>query len=206
MIINTEWGAFGENGELDFIRTQWDYAIDSESINPGKQIFEKMISGKYMGEIVRRILEPLISSNELFQGLDGRENIYLKERFYTKYISLIESDPVGKYERCRKALNDLGIFGASDQDCSILRYICEKVSRRAGFMVSAGITALLKKMDYKDVVVAIDGSVYRYHPHFPNILKSRISQLMGSDYKFDLMLSQDGSSRGAAFVAAALFH
>ena len=29
-------------------------------------------------------------------------------------------------------------------------------------MASAGITALLKKMDYKDVVVAIDGSLFRY--------------------------------------------
>ena len=69
-------------------------------------------------------------------------------------------------------------------------------------MVSAGITALLKKMDYKDVVVAIDGSVFRFHPHFPNIMKSRIAQLMGIDYKFDLMLSTDGSGRGAALVAA----
>ena len=86
----------------------------------------------------------------------------------------------------------------------IFRYVCECVSRRAGFMVSAGITALLKKMDYKDVVVAIDGSVFRYHPHFPNIMKSRISQLMGIDYKFDLMLSTDGSGRGAALVAAVL--
>jgi hypothetical protein len=34
-----------------------------------------------------------------------------------------------------------------------------------GFMVSAGITALLKKMDYKDVVVAIDGSVFRFQFH-----------------------------------------
>ena len=84
------------------------------------------------------------------------------------------------------------------------RYVCECVSRRAGFMVSAGITALLKKMDYKDVVVAIDGSVFRFHPHFPNIMKSRISQLMGIDYKFDLMLSTDGSGRGAALVAAVL--
>ena len=43
-------------------------------------------------------------------------------------------------------------------------YVCECVSRRAGragFMVSAGITALLKKMDYKDVVGAVDGSVFR---------------------------------------------
>jgi hexokinase len=78
------------------------------------------------------------------------------------------------------------------------------VSRRAGFMAAAGITALLKKMDYHDVVVAIDGSVFRYHPHFPNIMRSRIQQLMGIDYKFDLMLSTDGSGRGAALVAAVL--
>ena len=44
---------------------------------------------------------------------------------------------------------------------SSLRYICEVVSRRASFMASAGITALLKKMDYKDVVIAIDGSLFR---------------------------------------------
>ena len=24
MVINTEWGAFGDNGELDFVRTKWD--------------------------------------------------------------------------------------------------------------------------------------------------------------------------------------
>ena len=71
-------------------------------------------------------------------------------------------------------------------------------------MASAGIAALLKKMDYKDVVIAIDGSLFRYHPHFPNIMRSRISQLMGVDYQFDLMLSTDGSGRGAALVAAVL--
>ena len=106
-------------------------------------------------------------------------------------------------------------------------------------MAAAGITALLKKMDYKDVVVAIgnldmvhtitglpfsyladfhvclyfllfipslylDGSVFRYHPHFPNIMRSRIQQLMGIDYTFHLMLSTDGSGRGAALVAAVL--
>ena len=35
-------------------------------------------------------------------------------------------------------------------------------------------------------------------------MQSRISQLMGIDYKFDLMLSEDGSGRGAALVAATL--
>ena len=30
--------------------------MDRLSINPGKQIFEKMISGMYMGEVVRQVL------------------------------------------------------------------------------------------------------------------------------------------------------
>ena len=46
MVINTEWGAFGDNDELDFIKTKWDNAVDNNSVNPGKQTFEKMISGK----------------------------------------------------------------------------------------------------------------------------------------------------------------
>ena len=45
MVINTEWGAFGDNEELDFIKTKWDIAVDEFSVNPGKQTFEKMISG-----------------------------------------------------------------------------------------------------------------------------------------------------------------
>lgn len=38
VLINTEWGAFGDNGVLDFIRTQYDRDIDEHSINRGKQM------------------------------------------------------------------------------------------------------------------------------------------------------------------------
>ena len=203
MIVNTEWGAFGDQGELNFILTKWDKRVDASSLNPGKQIFEKMISGMYMGEVVRQVLVDLANENLIFVG-QPLENLMQHGRFYTKYVSEVESDPVGQYTRCREALVDLGMADVLEEDCSAVRYVCECVSRRAGFMVSAGITALLKKMDYKDVVVAIDGSVFRYHPHFPNIMRSRIAQLMGIDYKFDLMLSTDGSGRGAALVAAVL--
>ena len=203
VVINTEWGAFGNHGELDFIVTKWDRRVDAGSINPGKQIFEKMISGMYMGEVVRQVLVDLVEEDLIFAD-QPTENLKTPGRFYTKYVSEIESDQVSEFTLARKALEDLGMSNVTDEDCSAVRYVCECVSRRAGFMVSAGITALLKKMDYKDVVVAIDGSVYRFHPHFPNIMRSRIAQLMGIDYKFDLMLSTDGSGRGAALVAAVL--
>ena len=38
VIINTEWGAFGDNGCLDFLRTEYDRELDTFSINPGKQM------------------------------------------------------------------------------------------------------------------------------------------------------------------------
>ncbi len=38
MIVNTEWGAFGENGSIDFIRSRYDEEIDKTSINIGKQM------------------------------------------------------------------------------------------------------------------------------------------------------------------------
>lgn len=37
-IFNTEWGAFGENHQIDFLRTKFDDEIDRMSKNPGKQM------------------------------------------------------------------------------------------------------------------------------------------------------------------------
>lgn len=38
VLINTEWGAFGDNGALDFVRTEYDREIDEFSINKGTQL------------------------------------------------------------------------------------------------------------------------------------------------------------------------
>lgn len=39
VIINMEWGAFGDNGRLNFIRTKYDEEVDLSSMNPGKQMY-----------------------------------------------------------------------------------------------------------------------------------------------------------------------
>lgn len=38
VIVNTEWGAFGDNGVLDFLRTDWDDEVDSNSMNKGRYL------------------------------------------------------------------------------------------------------------------------------------------------------------------------
>lgn len=38
VLINTEWGAFGDDGSLEFVRTDYDRDVDENSVNPGKQL------------------------------------------------------------------------------------------------------------------------------------------------------------------------
>lgn len=67
---------------------------------------------------------------------------------------------------------------ATEQDYINVRYICECVSRRAAHLASAGISAIMNKMGEKIVTVGIDGSVYRFHPHFHNLMMEKIRQLV----------------------------
>lgn len=201
VIINTEWGAFGDNGGLDMVLTEYDKEVDETSINPGHQRFEKMISGMYMGELVRLVLQKMTKNGLIFAGL-CTDMLFEKGNFYTKYVTEVENDPPGEYTNCRQVLEELGLLDASDQDCQHVRYVCELVSRRAAALVGTGLSVLLDKMDRPEVTVGVDGSVYRYHPHVHRLMSEQIAKLVKPEMKVELMLSEDGSGRGAALVAA----
>ncbi|XP_044258381.1 hexokinase type 2-like [Tribolium madens] len=201
VVINLEWGAFGDDGALDFIRTDYDRDVDANSVNPGKQLHEKMISGMYIGELTRLALEKFTKEGLLFEG-KASDALFTRGKFYTKYVSEIEDAPPGEITSCREILEEMGIYHATDQDCINVRYVCECVSKRAADLASTGIATLLNKMNESKVTVAIDGSVYRYHPHFHDLMMKTISALVNPGITFDLMLSEDGSGRGAALVAA----
>ncbi|CAO1438078.1 unnamed protein product [Diamesa serratosioi] len=201
VIINTEWGAFGEFGSLEIVRTAYDHEVDKFSINPGNQLFEKMMSGMYMGELVRLVIVKLVRLELLFDG-KGSEKLLERNQFFTKYVSEIESQEVGSYTATREIMKELGIENVTDQDCADVRYICECISRRAAHLVSAVLTSLILKMGDRDVTIGVDGSVYRFHPKFNDLMVEKIKELLPKDYNFRFVLSEDGSGRGAALVAA----
>ncbi|XP_064469290.1 hexokinase type 2-like [Ornithodoros turicata] len=199
VIINTEWGAFGDKGSLDFITTPYDKDIDKNSLNPGKQTFEKMISGMYMGELVRRIAEKLARDGILFKGKLS-EKMTTVYAFKTKYVSMVENDP-----KCDKGapevlakMEQLG----TPQDCECLKRICEVVSTRASHLVATGIATILNRLKRPSTAVGVDGSVYRFHPHFHRRMVAKLEQLVNPAYKFTVVLTEDGSGCGAAIAAA----
>jgi len=204
VVINTEWGALGNTGSLDFIRTRFDLAVDINSKNPGKQVYEKLISGMYLGELTRQILLEAVEKKLLFNGDEKkRQTLMEKELFLTRHISEIESDEIGDDENLIQALEELNLHhGATELDYKILRYICECVSIRAAVLAAAGVAALLNKMKRKRVTVGMDGSLYKFHPHFHNRMVGKIASLVDSDIQFQMVLSEDGSGRGAGLAAA----
>ncbi|CAI5522694.1 unnamed protein product [Closterium sp. Naga37s-1] len=63
MVINMEWGNFW-SGHLPV--TEYDDLLDSKSANCGQQRYEKMISGMYVGEVVRLTLLDIAQKSKLF--------------------------------------------------------------------------------------------------------------------------------------------
>ncbi|KAJ8248261.1 hypothetical protein GJAV_G00240120 [Gymnothorax javanicus] len=204
MCINTEWGGFGENGCIEDLRTKHDRKVDEGSLNVGKQRFEKMISGMYLGEIVRQILLELTGSGFLFRG---RITEPLKTRgiFQTRFLSQIESDQLALLQ-VRSILQRLGLDSTCD-DSKIVKEVCGIVSRRAAQLCGAGMAAVVEKIrenrrvDRLDVTVGVDGTLYKLHPHFSRILKETV-WLLAPKCDVTFVLSEDGSGKGAALITA----
>ncbi|XP_019394066.1 PREDICTED: hexokinase-1 isoform X2 [Crocodylus porosus] len=204
MCVNMEWGAFGDNGCLDDIRTIYDKAVDDYSLNAGKQRYEKMISGMYLGEIVRNILIDFTKRGFLFRGQIS-ETLKTRSIFETKFLSQIESDRLALLQ-VRAILQQLGLNSTCD-DSIIVKTVCGAVSRRAAQLCGAGMAAVVDKirenrgLEHLEITVGVDGTLYKLHPHFSKIMHQTVKDLAPKcDVTF--LLSEDGSGKGAALITA----
>ncbi|KAJ7403226.1 putative hexokinase HKDC1 [Pitangus sulphuratus] len=204
MCINTEWGAFGDNGCIDNIRTKYDKEVDEGSLNPGKQRYEKMTSGMYLGEIVRQILIDLTKQGLLFRGHIS-ESLRKRGIFETKFLSQIESDRLALLQ-VRRILQQLGL-DSTCEDSIIVKEVCGAVSQRAARLCGAGLAAIVEKkrenrgVERLQITVGVDGTLYKLHPHFSRVLRETVKELAPQcDVTF--MLSEDGSGKGAALITA----
>jgi len=203
MIINCEWGAYDEEKAM-LPLTQYDNKLDAESSNPGQHIYEKMISGMYLGEICRNVFLDLIEKKYLFNGYLSDE-LKKANSFETQYMSRIERDYSADLSDTKIVLQDLlGIPNTTARDRRIVRRIVELVGIRAARLSAcciAGLVTQMKKLD--GCTVAIDGSVYEHYPHFGNRIQDALRELLGIFAEnITLALGKDGSGIGAGVIAA----
>ncbi|XP_029000098.1 hexokinase HKDC1-like [Betta splendens] len=204
MCINIEWGGLGDDGSLDDIITPYDTEVDQNSVHPGKQRFEKLTSGMYLGEVVRHVLLNLTRKGLLFRG-HVSETLKTPGIFETKYLSQIERDRLALLQ-IRSILQQLGLHGTCD-DSIIVKEVCAEVSRRAAQLCGAGMAAVVDKirenrgLERLNTTVGVDGALYKLHPHFSIVLQET-TRVLAPQCHVTFLPSEEGSGKGAALITA----
>lgn len=205
--------------------TPYDNKCDRESINPRKQAFEKMVSGMYIGEIVRNVLIHLIDHDLLFSGHSSP----LMNTHYgldTALMSAIEAHPLSAYtakaslpqeewaasiETTRRVLTEtmqIPSKHVSDQDCLVVRRVCEVVGTRGARLAAVAVAATMVQTGYdksgEKAHVGVDGSLVEFYPGFEVRLRAALRDMLGeeAEKRMEMGLAKDGSGIGGQSAQA----
>lgn len=148
IIINMESGMFDKIN-----RGYFDKVLDKKSEKPNDHVFEKMISGGYLGELISLVFSK-----------------YMKEsyNFTTEEISLFLSE-----EKEYNAIKSL-----EEHEKSILKQIAQNIAYRAAKLVSINLAAaIIKSTEFTnktDVIISAEGTTfhkfYKFRENVTNLL------------------------------------
>ncbi|CAI7630701.1 unnamed protein product [Penicillium pancosmium] len=218
MIINAEWGSF-DNHLSVLPSTIYDRDLDAESNNPGIQMFEKRVSGMFLGEILRRALLAIHNDPKLaiFKASEtSKVSLPSDSLFYrqwgldTSLLSQVEADTTKDFVDVKAALKDhLKIENPSDAECEAVKVLVHAIGKRAARLSAVPIAAILidsGKLDTEGVVdIGVDGSLVEFYPNFEGYIREALREVpqvgAAGDKKIRIGISKDGSGVGAALIA-----
>ncbi|KAL0905567.1 hypothetical protein M5K25_023998 [Dendrobium thyrsiflorum] len=208
MVINMEWGNF-RSSHLPL--TEYDLLLDTESLNPGEQIFEKLISGMYLGEILRRVLLSLAEEASFFGDIVPPK-LMVPFILRTPHMSSMHLDTSSDLRVVGSKLKDiLGISNTSFKTRKMVVKLCDIIAKRGARLSAAGIFGILKKQgrdvatEKQRTVVALDGGLFEHYTTFRKSLENTLAEMLGKDVDSSVIIkhANDGSGIGAALIAAA---
>ena len=192
MILNLEWGNFDK---LD--TNACDQALDRITLNPGRQRMEKMVSGMYIGELVRLILLDMTDRGILLEK--KHRSVLVREH-------AVSSEQMSLTVPGEDFFAAIGIPDASDQDRDAAHHVCRIVSRRSARIAGAALAAVVTWMDAnleKKHTIAIDGALFEKYPGYPENVRCVLEELFARRAeRIALCTTSDGSGIGAAIIAA----
>ncbi|KZS86755.1 hexokinase [Sistotremastrum niveocremeum HHB9708] len=204
MAINCEWGAFDSFEHEHLPRTTYDIIVDETSNKPGEQSFEKLISGRYLGEILRLVICELIDEGVLFLG-QNTYKIEIPYVFDTAFLSLMESDPTDELLMIIGIFTHFFALETTLAERQFFKALAKLVGRRAARLSACGIAAIVNKMGYLEdgCSVGADGSLYNKYPGFADRVHEGLVDIFGLKGKNIVTHhAEDGSGVGSAIIAA----
>ncbi|KAL4589223.1 hypothetical protein LXL04_002128 [Taraxacum kok-saghyz] len=209
MVINMEWGNF-RSSQLPL--TEYDIALDAESLNPSEQIFEKMISGMYLGELFRRVLYKMADEAALFGDIVP-PNLKTPFILRTPEMSAMHHDTSPDLQVVGNKMKDiLEISNTSLKTRKVVGEVCNIIATRGARLAASGILGILRKLGRDTVtngettktVIAMDGGLYEHYTKYSECMENTLHELVGDKVSDTIKLvhSNDGSGIGAALLAA----
>lgn len=211
MVINTEWGSF--DNPLTFLpKTKYDNIVDNETANIGYHLFEKRISGMFLGELVRVILVELFEQGVLFKELYESRGGSLPHRLTepwalsSEILSYIHVDDSNDLKTTQVAL-DLSLrLPTTNAERDAIQKVTRIVADRAAKLSAIPIAAIAKRVSPQypknvEFEIGCDGSVIEFYPGFKEKVTEYVSKLDTDGRKVRLVIAKDGSGVGAALCA-----
>ena len=198
-----------ESGNFDgvaAIETAYDAALDRELAEPppGAQRFEKMVSGRYLGEVVRRALEDLSRGTAWFR----RPSPALATPFGlgSEHLSRIALDRTAELAQVDALLRDLGM-ATTPAERHALRTLSGAIVGRAACLVATALVGTLRFLDPALAdrrTIAVDGSLWGGYPGFEALVRATLAELIGRERaaRIEIAFVKDSTSTGAAVIAA----
>jgi hexokinase len=191
-----------ESGNFDgvaAVETPYDVALDRELDEPapGAQRFEKMVSGHYLGEILRRALRerwPAPSALATPFALDSAD------------LSRIAADHGGGLDDVDAWLRALGVPSTVEERRDV-QALGAAIARRAARLVGTALVGTLRFLDGELAdrrTIAVDGSLWGGYPGFEALVREAMVDLVGGERaaRIETAYVKDSTSAGAAVIAA----
>ena len=153
-VINVESGGFAA-----YERSAIDIKLDVESENPGGHVFEKVLSGVYMGTITLELLKALQKELGVFSESGAEALAELDDLYIVQIDNLAANNG--------RDIGELASEKYTEEDREIMRTVFNAVVDRASLLTAANLCAATVKSGAgtdpeKPVCVNIDGSTYYY--------------------------------------------
>ncbi|CBX99840.1 hypothetical protein IAQ61_002926 [Plenodomus lingam] len=215
VLVNTECSMFGKNV---FPTTRWDDQLNDAHMRPDFQPFEHMISGRYLGEIVRLIIVEAVRSAGLFSG-EMPDQLAEPYSLDTGTIAAMEMDNSKHLTHATALFQSKHPLSkpASFNDIHFVRQISQLVSHRAAAFLATGIHALWTLRTQSEALTAAtagrlsigcNGSVIEKYPLFRELCQSHLDELTtasGAGAKaISLEIAHESAIYGAAVAVSCL--
>ncbi len=190
MILNLECGNF-----MKLMPNRFDREYDESSEKPGEQRFEKMVSGRYMGELFGMAIAELLGEKGKRYALTSVD------------MSMMILDESENLQRATDILMaKVGRELELDDVKKVIKLASAIVIRSARLAAASFVAIVWQRAGHGKIVrqhVAVDGSVYEKMPLAKENIVKAMAELLGDDAaQVDTILDNGGSGLGAAIAAA----